>query len=144
MHESHEKRPDLIDWAVQERDREMHLRIRERDSGFVEEIFKALTRIETGTYGTCLLCEDEIGIERLMASPVTTLCIECQTRREALSKAKAHADGSGNGRRGECGTALEGYGFAELQRAISEAQEDAHLTRVQECRPPDRRKALAP
>ena len=86
--ETYEKRPDPMDWAVQERDREMNLRIRERDCSLLEEIVKALIRIERGTYGICLLCEDEIGIERLKASPVTRLCIACQKKTEARSKSR--------------------------------------------------------
>ena len=88
MTAAHEKRPDVMDRAVQERDREMNLRIRERDCSLLEEIVKALTRIERGTYGICLSCEDEIGIERLKASPVTRLCIACQRKTEARTKSR--------------------------------------------------------
>jgi DnaK suppressor protein len=88
--ESSERRPDMIDWAVQDRDREMNLRIRERDFGLVGEIIRALSRIEQGTYGICASCEDEIGLERLKASPVATLCIECKKKEEARSR--THAD----------------------------------------------------
>jgi DnaK suppressor protein len=85
---AHEKRPDPMDWAVQERDREMNLRIRERDCSLLEDIVKALTRIERGTYGICLSCEDEIGIERLKANPMTRLCIACRRKTEARSKSR--------------------------------------------------------
>lgn len=87
--ESSERRPDLIDWAVQDRDRELNLRIRERDFGLVGEIIRALTRIEQGTYGICAVCEDEIGLERLKASPVATLCVECKKKEEESSRTQA-------------------------------------------------------
>jgi DnaK suppressor protein len=66
----------------------MNLRILERDCSLLEEITKALVRIERGTYGICLSCEDEIGIKRLKASPVTRLCIACQRKTEARSKSR--------------------------------------------------------
>ena len=90
IHESHERRPDLIDWALQERDRELNLRIRERDFSLVEDIIKALTRIEQGAYGICESCEDDIGLERLTASPVETLCIACKKKEEAESRSRSH------------------------------------------------------
>lgn len=87
--ESSERRPDLIDWAIQDRDRELNLRIHERDFGLVGEIIRALTRIEQGTYGICASCEDEIGLERLKASPIATLCLECKKKEEASSRTQA-------------------------------------------------------
>ena len=42
----------------------------------------ALYKIETGTYGICEGCGAEIPFERLMARPVTTLCINCKELEE--------------------------------------------------------------
>ena len=42
------------------------------------EVRTALTRIEYGSYGTCLNCDEEIGTKRLRAVPWTSLCIACQ------------------------------------------------------------------
>jgi RNA polymerase-binding transcription factor DksA len=42
----------------------------------------ALERIQDGTFGTCEVCDDLIGIKRLQAAPWDRLCIECQTRLE--------------------------------------------------------------
>ena len=39
-------------------------------------------RIEDGSYGYCLETGEEIGIKRLEARPVATLCVEAQERRE--------------------------------------------------------------
>ena len=41
---------------------------------FIEE---ALQRIEEGTYGTCVECNDQIKKMRLNALPFTPLCIKC-------------------------------------------------------------------
>jgi DnaK suppressor protein len=36
----------------------------------------------------CDSCGEEIGEERLKARPVTTLCIDCKKKEEALEKAR--------------------------------------------------------
>lgn len=46
----------------------------------------ALARIDQDTYGICMICEKEIGIERLKAVPWTELCIDCQKKLEAEQK----------------------------------------------------------
>lgn len=37
----------------------------------------ALQRIESGDYGYCFVCEEEIDIRRLMVDPASTRCMEC-------------------------------------------------------------------
>ena len=37
----------------------------------------ALKRIESGDYGYCLNCDEEIGIKRLEIDPATPLCLDC-------------------------------------------------------------------
>ena len=41
---------------------------------------EALARVEAGTYGTCRVCGQPIGRERLEAIPGATTCITCQAR----------------------------------------------------------------
>lgn len=43
----------------------------------IGSINRALARIENGTYGSCVLCEDEIAPARLQARPEASLCIDC-------------------------------------------------------------------
>jgi DnaK suppressor protein len=57
--------------------------MRELDGGLEEnadhilgEIDDALQRIDTGTYGTCAVCGQPIGEERLEAIPYAKLCID--------------------------------------------------------------------
>ncbi len=45
-------------------------------------VVAALRRIEDGSYGTCLGCEEAIGKKRLDAVPWTPLCITCQGKNE--------------------------------------------------------------
>ncbi len=37
----------------------------------------AMQRIEEGTYGFCLVCEEKIAPKRLSFSPAVTTCIDC-------------------------------------------------------------------
>jgi DnaK suppressor protein len=62
------------------------LRIRDRERKLIFKIQEALTRIDEGTFGICEECGEEIGIERLKARPVTTLCIECKSSQEVEEK----------------------------------------------------------
>jgi DnaK suppressor protein len=79
--------PDPTDRASLEADRNFMLRIRDRESKLIKKIKKALERIEDGTFGICETCGEDISIKRLKARPVTTLCIDCKTKEEALEKA---------------------------------------------------------
>jgi RNA polymerase-binding transcription factor DksA len=46
----------------------------------LKEIEAALLRIDDGTYGTCLVCGNPIGADRLRALPWARLCIDDQRR----------------------------------------------------------------
>lgn len=79
--------PDPTDRASLEADRNFMLRIRDRENKLIKKIKKALDRIENGTFGICEKCGEDISIKRLKARPVTTYCIDCKTKEEALEKA---------------------------------------------------------
>jgi DnaK suppressor protein len=80
------KFPDLVDWATAEQERDLGLRIIERDAALREEVMLALEKISNGTYGVCESCEREIESERLEALPVTSLCIDCKRNEEAKER----------------------------------------------------------
>jgi len=42
----------------------------------------ALERLESGEYGVCIICGDDIPIERLMATSTAVRCVFCQERHE--------------------------------------------------------------
>ncbi|WP_030894025.1 MULTISPECIES: TraR/DksA family transcriptional regulator [unclassified Streptomyces] len=46
----------------------------------LKEIEEAFTRIENGTYGTCLGCDRPVPAERLEILPYTRFCVACQRR----------------------------------------------------------------
>ena len=81
--------PDPTDRASMESNRNSVLRIRDRERKLIFKIQEALQRLENGEYGICEQCGEEIGIERLKARPVTTLCIACKSDQE-IEERKAH------------------------------------------------------
>jgi DnaK suppressor protein len=74
--------PDMGDQATAETDRNFMLRLRDRERMLLKKIDEAIEGIDNGTFGICEECSSPIGIKRLEARPVTTLCIECKTRQE--------------------------------------------------------------
>lgn len=46
----------------------------------LDEVDRALQRIEDGTYGTCVQCGNEIPPARLEARPESVLCVDCKSR----------------------------------------------------------------
>jgi DnaK suppressor protein len=78
---------DFMDQAAVEADRSFRLRMRDRENKLILKINEALTRIEEGTYGICEVCGGEISIKRLKARPVTTCCIGCKNKMEAMERA---------------------------------------------------------
>jgi DnaK suppressor protein len=63
-----------------ERDHEMSLANNARD--MLDQIERALSRIDDGTYGVCESCGQAIGKGRLQAFPRATLCVSCKEREE--------------------------------------------------------------
>ncbi|MCL6622050.1 MAG: RNA polymerase-binding protein DksA [Syntrophobacterales bacterium] len=80
--------PDPTDRAALETDRNFTLRIRDRERKLILKIREALERIDEGTYGICEICGGEISLKRLRARPVTTMCIQCKSRMEALERSR--------------------------------------------------------
>ena len=79
---------DLGDQASAESDRNFFIRLKEREQKLIKKIDSALEQIRNGTFGICERCSKEIGIKRLKARPVATLCIECKTIAEREEKAR--------------------------------------------------------
>ncbi len=62
------------------------------DIKLLREISEALHRIEQGTYGTCLECEEPISPKRLDAVPWARYCVTCQER---IAELIAHGEYEG-------------------------------------------------
>lgn len=78
--------PDPNDRATQESEFGLELRTRDRERKLLRKIDAALARIDEGTYGYCDETGEEIGLKRLEARPVATLCLEAQERREMAER----------------------------------------------------------
>jgi len=78
--------PDPNDRATQESEFGLELRTRDRERKLLKKIGSALLRVEDGSYGFCEETGDKIGLRRLEARPVATLCLEAQERRELAER----------------------------------------------------------
>ena len=78
--------PDPNDRATQESEFGLELRTRDRERKLLRKIDSALARLDDGTYGFCDETGEEIGLKRLEARPVATLCLEAQERRELAER----------------------------------------------------------
>ena len=87
--ESRETFPDPTDRASLEGNRNLTLRIRDRERKLITKSDESLGRIAVGSYGVCEDCGGAIGVERLRARPVTTLCIACKSEQEASERRRA-------------------------------------------------------
>lgn len=79
--------PDEMDLASSVYEQNLSLRLRGRERFLLDKIEEALGRIQEGEFGECDECGEAIGIARLRARPVTTLCISCKEEQEKREKA---------------------------------------------------------
>lgn len=73
-----EKAPDALDEVQLAGERELAIRNLDRDSNMLRQIRRALARIEDGSYGVCLHCDEDISPKRIAAVPWAAYCIKCQ------------------------------------------------------------------
>jgi DnaK suppressor protein len=73
-----EKSADALDEVQHASERELAIRNLDRESNLLRNVRSALRRIEDGSFGTCLHCEEEISPKRLAAVPWAPYCIQCQ------------------------------------------------------------------
>lgn len=73
-----EKSPDALDEVQHAAERELAIRNLDRDSALLRNVRAALVRIDDGSYGVCLHCEEDISQKRLAAVPWAGFCISCQ------------------------------------------------------------------
>jgi DnaK suppressor protein len=77
---------DEAERATRETENSLELRTRDRYRKLIAKIDKALKRIEEGRYGFCEETDEDIGLERLDARPIATLCLDAQERWEHRQK----------------------------------------------------------
>lgn len=83
-----ERLADITDQASFQSDRNFELRIRDRERKLIAKMHEMIQKIDDGTYGRCENCDEEISEKRLIARPVSTLCIKCKTEQERIEKIK--------------------------------------------------------
>ena len=77
---------DEAERATRETENSLELRTRDRYRKLINKINKTLTRIDDGDYGYCEETGEEIGLSRLEARPIATLCLDAQERWEIRQK----------------------------------------------------------
>ena len=80
---------DIVDQASSYTEKNVEMRAINRQIKLISKIDAALKRIKDGTYGFCEETAEPIGLKRLMARPVATLCIAAQEKHEKNEKVYA-------------------------------------------------------
>src|SRR6059058_1152508 len=73
-----EKSADALDEVQHAAERELAIRNLDRESNLLRNVRSALRRIDDGSFGICLHCEEEISQKRIAAVPWAPFCIQCQ------------------------------------------------------------------
>ena len=73
-----EKSADELDEIERAVARDIAIQNLDRESRLLRDIRSALRRIDEGTFGECLHCEEDISRRRLEAVPWAKLCLTCQ------------------------------------------------------------------
>lgn len=84
-----ESHADLNDQASVETDQSIELRTRDRERKLILKIEEAIQRISEDEFGYCTETGDPIGVKRLLARPIATLCIEAKRMQEQEEKGYA-------------------------------------------------------
>jgi DnaK suppressor protein len=80
---------DMVDQASSYTEKNVEMRAINRQIKLISKIDQALKKIKDGTYGYCEETSEPIGIKRLMARPIATLCIAAQEKHEKEEKVYA-------------------------------------------------------
>jgi DnaK suppressor protein len=88
---------DSIDESMEEELFSTELRLRDREKFLLGKIDESLRRLDENIADECEDCGEAIGIKRLLARPVTTLCIDCKEEREKEEQSVAQQAGRGGG-----------------------------------------------
>lgn len=84
-----EKNADALDEVQHAAERELAIRNLDRESQLLRNVRGALRRLDDGSFGVCIRCDEEINPKRLNAVPWTPFCITCQ---EWADMQKGHED----------------------------------------------------
>ncbi len=82
---------DTVDMSLMDVNKELALRLGERESQMIADIDQALLRIREGSYGTCARCGQLIDERRLEALPTARYDAVCQAAIESANGDDEHA-----------------------------------------------------
>src|SRR3954468_21702517 len=86
---------DSIDESMEEELFSTEMRLHDREKFLLGKINKQMVRLDNGTIDVCEECGESISLRRLLARPVTTLCIDCKEQSEKEEAAIAQAGRGG-------------------------------------------------
>src|SRR3954462_9376728 len=86
---------DSIDESMEEELFSTEMRLHDREKFLLGKINKQFARLEAGVIDVCEDCGETISFRRLLARPVTTLCIDCKEQSEKEEAAIAQAGRGG-------------------------------------------------
>jgi DnaK suppressor protein len=101
---------DSIDESMEEEIFSTEMRLHDREKYLLVKVDKQLVRLKDDSIDVCEDCGEKIAFKRLMARPVTTLCIDCKEQNEREEAAVAqvgHGGGLDSGGLGELGVSDE-------------------------------------
>jgi DnaK suppressor protein len=85
---------DSIDESMEEEIFSTEMRLHDREKFLLGKVTKQLVRLDHNEIDVCEDCGEAISFRRLLARPVTTLCIDCKEQSE---REEAAAEQSGRG-----------------------------------------------
>jgi DnaK suppressor protein len=77
------RRGDFVDQASDDNEVHVNIRLLQTDAKLLRAIEAAISRIDSGNYGVCTMCEEDISEARLNAVPWTSVCIACKEKKTA-------------------------------------------------------------
>jgi DnaK suppressor protein len=98
---------DSIDESMEEEIFSTEMRLHDREKFLLVKVAKQLARLDHNDIDVCEECGEPISFRRLLARPVTTLCIDCKEQSE---REEAVAEQSGRGGLAEIGELGDGEG----------------------------------
>ena len=78
---------DSIDESMEEEIFSTEMRLHDREKFLLGKINKQLARLDADEIDVCEDCGESISFRRLLARPVTTLCIDCKEQSEREEQA---------------------------------------------------------
>ena len=81
---------DIVDQASSYTEKNVEMKTINRQIKLISKIDLAIKKIKDGTYGFCEETGEPIGIKRLIARPIATLCIAAQEKHEKEEKIYAN------------------------------------------------------